>query len=141
MTQEQALISLSKYCADEVRQSGRWIFWKRNIQFSPTVLLKPWEKRVNLILPEKICFPEFSSDLIINGEGIKAGLCFHLWSDILATGIKVESEDNWSEFPINQYSLLCCLRNGRILEFPLQDTERLNGQIGDLIEQYKGLMV
>ena len=137
MTENEALASLSKYCEAKVKKSGWWIFWKRNISFKPTVLLDPWEKITNLPLPAKISFPADSNDLIIDGEGIRIGNNFYHWSGILATGIKIESNDDWTEEIVWSYSLLCCLSNGKIMDIPLLNPERFHGQIGDLIEQYK----
>lgn len=128
---------------NQIKESGWWIFNKRNIELTITRILEPYEKKANLPLPEKLQIDY----LYINKDGIGNHTNLIKWSEICATGISKEfneernGEDNFLESNGEDYfyisKLHVCLNNKRILEFELGDISQLKGLLGHFIELYK----
>jgi hypothetical protein len=52
MTEDEAIKKLIQFRDEKIKQSGWWVFNRKQISFARTKLLKPYEKDANLPLPE-----------------------------------------------------------------------------------------
>jgi hypothetical protein len=138
MTEDEAIKKLIQFRDEKIKQSGWWVFNRKQISFARTKLLKPYEKDANLPLPESLLIGK----AILDKKGITIDKKLYLWKEILATGITTEyihyydhkiHENNYKP---DEY-LLIYLFVGNIIEVHLGDTRHLYGQLGHFIEQFK----
>jgi hypothetical protein len=134
MTLEEGIKILVNIVDLEIKNSGWWIFNKRNLELGITKILEPYEKSANLPLPEKL----YVYNMTIDKYGISCHEDLIEWSEICATGIKTETiSDGNSETYIYKKHLLICLHNRSVLQYYLGDISSLKGLLGHFIEQYK----
>jgi hypothetical protein len=136
MTEAELYNKMQKQCLEEVRQSGWLWFNKKNIRLEKTQLVNESNIQTIQQLPDKICFPKKTEDVIINDKGIKNYSSFYSWSEIIATGIKkevipMEYMDNYKT------SILIGLMNGRIVEIEIRNNIDFINDVGHLVELYK----
>ncbi len=136
MTEQEAIDKMKQLCKKEARGTG-WlgIFNTKDLLFEKTRILEDWEKTANFKLPENI----HTGSVFIDNKGIKYGKTFYNWSDIVATGIIIQtlpSNDEWRP-PKYLNFILIGFKNGNIIEYQLGDIQQYYGLFGHFIEQYK----
>lgn len=136
MNEDELYNKMQEQCLEEVRQSGWLGFNKKNIRFEKTYLVNESNIQTIQQLPDKICFPKKSEDVVINDNGIKSYSSFYSWNEIIATGIKKEAipmeyMDNYKT------SILIGLMNGRIVEIEIRNNIDFINEVGHLVELYK----
>jgi len=98
-------------------------------------LLEDYEKTANFQLPEILKIGTLKIDKNAVGVGDS---CIE-WKNICATGIMTRIIPSRSDHvpDVHDHYLLLCLTTGEVIQFFLQDIERLHGLLGHFIEQYK----
>jgi hypothetical protein len=142
MKEKEAIKKLVKYCEDNPRYYGWWIFRRRlEVTLEETRLLKTHERSMNVKLPEFISYPRDTGakeGLIIDARGVRMQDSEIGWGEIEMTVIKTELlSDGESGYAKRDRYLLLLLNDGKIVEQEIKDFGQYREQIGDLIEQYK----
>jgi len=127
---------MEQKCQDEVEQSGWLIFNKRKIHFKKTELIDECNIQSIQQLPEKICFPKKSDQLVIDDKGIKSKSSYFSWANIVATGVKIETVP-MEYMDDHRISILIGLTDEQIIELPVINNIEYRTEIGHLIELYK----
>lgn len=136
MKEEELHHKMEELCREEVRQSGWLIFNKKSITFEKTKIIHESNIQIIQQLPEEVCFPKKTKDVIIDSKGIRDHSLFYSWSEIVATGIKREAIP--MEYMDNhRISVLIGFNNGKIVEVEVKNNFEYSGQVGHLIELYK----
>lgn len=138
MTEKEAILKLIRYRNRKIKESGWWIFNKRKIAIKKTKLLQPYERDVNLPLPESLVIEK----ALFDKTGITTNSEFYPWKEILVTAILTEFISYYDHKVHNDQlkpdeTLLIYLTNNTIIEVHLGDTRHLFDQLGHFIEQYK----
>lgn len=131
---QQAIELLFQFVEDERKNSGSWIFSKKNLELTITRYLEPYEKSANYPLPKSIIFTRIQLDklgITNNNTGFLTE-----WSAIAATGIKTERID-LDDIPRYDRYLLVCLKDGKIRQYELGNIDHFRGLLGHNIELYK----
>lgn len=133
MTEKEGLTLLRQYVNAEQGRGGWWIFNDKNLSFTKTRLLKPYEREANLPLPASLQLEK----VIFDHSGATIHSIPYQWKDMVATGIKTDPVIVIRKYRYDEY-FLCCLQTGEVIEVFLGDITHLYGQLGHFIEQYKG---
>lgn len=136
MTFEEGKKRLFEHIENEVKESGCWIFNKREIELTITRILQPYERTANFPLPDKI----EENDFIIDKAGITTNKTCYTWYTICASGIKTEEIKKYRNDSVYINHLVCILHSEKILEFPIEKLEKYKGNLGHYIELYKGII-
>jgi hypothetical protein len=136
MTFEEGRKRLFEHVENEVKESGFWIFNKKEIELTITRILQPYERTANFPLPDKI----EENDFIIDIAGITSNKTCYTWDTICASGIKTETIHKDENLTLYINHLVCILHSEKILEFPIEKLEKYKWNLGHYIELYKGII-
>lgn len=140
MTIEKAREILLLHCDKKIKTANKLRFLTDqglDITLEITRVLKDYEKDANLLLPEKLCFPENSTTFIIDSKGVQSGNTLIKWDSIALTAIaRHRIQEDLRNFR-NEHYFICCLANGDIIERQIDNIEKHSNLLGHFIELYK----
>lgn len=134
MTKQEIKTKLKKYCADQEKNNGWWIFKKNILNFHITHLQEQYNRTANLALPDNIVI---GRDVTLSNSGLFYKLILNKWNTVVETVIKTQAIPTNYDLYEKHYFLIFALNNGDIFEVEINNFDYYHGQLEHFIEQYK----